>query len=98
MATGTSNRTPGMLPPQTSVFVGRAAELARLRELLRESRLVPITGPGGVGKTRLAVRVVSETADGFRDGVHMIELSEVRDPGMLIHTLAAKLAIAEVSN
>jgi predicted ATPase len=98
MATGTTHRTPGTLPPQTSVFVGRAAELARLRELLRESRLVTITGAGGVGKTRLAVHVVSEAANGFRDGVHMIELSEVRDPGMLVHTLAAKLAIAEVSN
>ena len=86
MATGTSYRTPGTLPPQTSGFVGREAELARARELLRESRLVTITGPGGVGKTRLAVRVASEAAAGFRDGVHLIELSGVRDPGLLVHT------------
>lgn len=51
MASGTSYRTPGMLPPQTSGFVGRVAELGRARELLRESRLVTITGTGGVGKS-----------------------------------------------
>ncbi len=98
MASGTSYRTPGTLPPQTSGFVGRVAELARARDLLRESRLVTITGPGGVGKTRLAVRVASEAAAGFRDGVRLIELSAVRDPGLLVHTVAAGLTLAELSN
>ena len=98
MATGTSYRTPGTLPPQTSGFVGREAELARARELLRQSRLVTITGPGGVGKTRLAVRAAGEAAGGFRDGAHLIELSAVHDPGLLAHTLAARLTIAELSN
>ena len=98
MATGTPYRTPGALPPQTSGFVGREAELARARELLRQSRLVTITGPGGVGKTRLAVRAAGEAAGGFRDGAHFIELSVVHDPGLLAHTLAARLTIAELSN
>jgi predicted ATPase len=98
MATGTSYRTPGMLPPQTSGFVGRVAELGRARELLRESRLVTITGAGGVGKSRLAVRVAGEATDGFRDGVHLIELSEVRDPGLLTYTVAAELTLVELSN
>jgi non-specific serine/threonine protein kinase len=98
MATGTSYRTPGTLPPQTSGFVGREAELARARELLRQSRLVTITGPGGVGKTRLAVRAAGEAAGGFRDGVHLVELSAVHDPGLLTHTLAARLTIAKLSN
>jgi non-specific serine/threonine protein kinase len=98
MATGTSYRTPGKLPPQTSGFVGRVAELARARELLRESRLVTVTGPGGVGKTRLAVRVASEAAAGFRDGARLIELSGVRDPGLLTYTVAAELTFAELSN
>jgi predicted ATPase len=98
MATGTSYRTPGKLPPQTSGFVGRVAELGRARDLLRESRLVTITGPGGVGKTRLAVRVASEAAAGFRDGARLIELSGVRDPGLLMHTVAAELTLAELSN
>jgi non-specific serine/threonine protein kinase len=98
MATGTSYRTPGKLPPQTSGFVGRVAELGRARELLRESRLVTVTGPGGVGKTRLAVRVASEAAAGFRDGARLIELSGVRDPGLLTYTVAAELTLAELSN
>ena len=98
MASGTSYRTPGMLPPQTSGFVGRVAELGRARELLRESRLVTITGTGGVGKSRLAVRVAGEAAGGFRDGVHLIELSGVRDPGLLMYTVAAELTLAELSN
>jgi len=98
MASGTSYRTPGMLPPQTSGFVGRVAELGRARELLRESRLVTITGAGGVGKSRLAVRVAGEAAGGFRDGVHLIELSGVRDPGLLMYTVAAGLTLAELSN
>jgi predicted ATPase len=98
MASGTSYRTPGMLPPQTSGFVGRVAELARARDLLRESRLVTISGTGGVGKTRLAVRVASEAAAGFRDGVRLIELSGVRDPGLLMYTVAAGLTLAELSN
>jgi predicted ATPase len=98
MATGTSYRTPGMLPPQASGFVGRVAELARARDLLRESRLVTITGTGGVGKTRLAVRVASEAAAGFRDGVRLIELSGVRDPGLLMYAVAAGLTLAELSN
>jgi predicted ATPase len=98
MASGTSYRTPGMLPPQTSGFVGRVAELGRARDLLRESRLVTITGTGGVGKTRLAVRVASGAAAGFRDGVRLVELSGVRDPGLLMYTVAAGLTLAELSN
>jgi predicted ATPase len=98
MATGTSNRTSGTLPPQASGFVGREAELARARGLLRQSRLVTVTGPGGVGKTRLAVRAAGDAAADFRDGVHFIELSAVHDPGLLAHTLAARLTIAELSN
>ena len=98
MATGTSYRMPGTLPRQKSGFVGREAELARTRELLRQSRLVTVTGPGGVGKTRLAVRVADETATRFRDGAYLAELSAVRDPGLLVYTLSAGLAAAGHGN
>jgi non-specific serine/threonine protein kinase len=89
-----TDSAPGTLPAQTSGFVGRAAELARVPGLLRRSRLVTITGPGGVGKTRLAVRVVGDLAGRYSDGVHLAELSAVRDPRLLAHTIAARLAIA----
>jgi predicted ATPase len=98
MATGTFYRMPGTLPPQASGFVGREAELVRADGLLRRSRLVTITGPGGVGKTRLAIRIAEQAADDFRDGVHLVELSAVRDPGLLVHTLAARLAIPDSEN
>lgn len=94
MATGTSYRTPGTLPPQTSAFVGRAADLARTRELLRSARLITLTGPGGVGKTRLAVRAAGDAAGDYPDGVHLIELSAVRDPELLAHSLATGFALA----
>src|ERR1700761_578393 len=94
MATGTSYRLPGTLPRQKSGFVGREAELARTRDLLRRARLVTVTGPGGVGKTRLAVGVADESATRFRDGAHLAELSALRDPRLLVHTLAAGLAAA----
>jgi non-specific serine/threonine protein kinase len=92
MATGTSYRPPGTLPSQASGFVGREAELSRVRDLRRRSWLVTITGTGGVGKTRLALRAAAE-ATGFPDGVHLIELSAVRDCGLLAPALAATLAI-----
>ena len=94
MAAGTSYRSPGTLPSQMSGFVGREAELSRVRDLLRGARLVTITGTGGVGKTRLALRAAVDAA-GFPDGVHLIELSAVRDPGLLTHALAAGLAVPE---
>jgi len=93
MATGTSYGPPGTLPSQASGFVGREAELRRVGELLRRSRLVTITGTGGVGKTRLAQRAAAEAAAGFPDGVHLIDLAAVRDPGQLPPAIAAGLGV-----
>ncbi len=93
MSLGTSYGLPGTLPRQTSGFVGREAELARLRELLRHSRLVTVTGVGGVGKTRLAVRAATGLASGFRDGVYLVELSALDDPALLAPSVAARLGV-----
>ncbi|HVT69485.1 MAG TPA: AAA family ATPase, partial [Trebonia sp.] len=101
MAAGTSYRMPAALPAPASGFVGRAAELGGARRLLRRARterpagLVTITGPGGVGKTRLAFRVADEAAGDFRDGVRLVELSALRDPGLLVHAVEAGLGLAE---
>jgi predicted ATPase len=93
MAAGTPYRRQGTPPSRASGFVGREAELSRVRELLRRSRLVTVTGTGGVGKTRLALRAAAEAAAEFPGGVHLIDLSAVRDPGLLVHALAAGLAV-----
>jgi predicted ATPase/DNA-binding SARP family transcriptional activator len=64
------------LPAMLTDIVGRAAAVAELRALLTERRLVTLTGPGGVGKTRLAVETAANSADAFPDGVWLVELAE----------------------
>jgi predicted ATPase len=93
MTSGTTHRIPGTLPPQATGFVGRQAEIAQVSVALMESRLVTIVGVGGVGKTRVAVRVAAQTAGRYPDGVHLVELSAVRDPQLLASTVAASLGL-----
>jgi predicted ATPase/DNA-binding CsgD family transcriptional regulator len=85
------------LPAETSEFVGRAAELRHIDALLRDTRLVTLTGPGGVGKTRVALRAAAAAAPRYRDGACMVELSALRDPALLPHTIARKLDLSEHS-
>src|SRR6202142_1913459 len=93
MTSGTTHRIPGTLPPQATGFVGRQAEIAQVSVALMESRLVTIVGTGGVGKTRVAVRVAAQTTGRYPDGVHLVELSAVRDPELLASTVAAGLGL-----
>ena len=93
MTSGTTRRTPGTLLQQATGFVGRQAELAQVSAALMRSRLVTIVGSGGVGKTRVAVRVAEQSAGRFPDGVHLVELSAVRDPRQLASTVAAGLGL-----
>jgi predicted ATPase len=93
MTSGTTHRIPGTLPPQATGLVGRQAEVAQVSVALMQSRLVTIVGAGGVGKTRVAVRVAAQTAGRYRDGVHLVELSAVRDPLLLASTVAASLGL-----
>jgi predicted ATPase len=78
---------------QATGFVGRTAELARVSALLDDARLVTLTGTGGVGKTRLAMRAATEAAGRYPDGVHLVELSPLRDPALLAHTVASRLGL-----
>ncbi|WP_189256544.1 ATP-binding protein [Lentzea flava] len=64
-----------------------------MRRLLSESRLVTLTGVGGVGKTRLALRAAAETQRAFRDGVWFVELSGVTDPELVVHTVLEQLGV-----
>jgi predicted ATPase/DNA-binding CsgD family transcriptional regulator len=95
MGTGLIWHWPGELPAEVTGFVGRREELARLATLLREARLVTVTGPGGVGKTRVAVRAAAQLAGGFRDGVCLVDLSGLRDPELLPNAVAASLGLPE---
>jgi len=77
------------LPLQPTSFIGRERELTEVVELLRSSRLVTLTGPGGSGKTRLALHAAAELADEFEDGVWFVPLAAV-DDGELIGAAIAK--------
>jgi predicted ATPase/DNA-binding CsgD family transcriptional regulator len=85
------------LPSQATSFVGRTAELAELRTLMSAgSRLVTIAGPGGIGKSRLALQVAADALDGTGDGVWLAELAPVAEPEVVARTVAAVLGVSEV--
>jgi len=78
-------------------FVGRRRELGETRRLLASSRMLTLTGVGGVGKTRLALRVAAEARRTFPQGVWFVELASLRDPMLLPHTVANTLELRQVS-
>lgn len=82
-------------PSPLTPFVGRVAERAALTEALREHRLVTAVGPGGVGKTRLALSVAAEVADRFGDGVWYVDLVPVTDGLMIAPAIADALGLGE---
>ena len=83
------------VPAPLTSFVGRHAELQEARKLLLSSRLVTLTGPGGCGKTRLALELARSLPDRFPDGVRLVELEAVSDPALVPQALAAALGIGE---
>lgn len=86
---------PHNLPIQTSSFVGREHDLAAARKNLRDTRLLTLTGPGGTGKTRLALQLAAEVVPDYRDGVWLVELAPQADPGAVVPTICSALAIHE---
>ncbi|MDQ1750803.1 MAG: hypothetical protein QOE71_1859 [Pseudonocardiales bacterium] len=85
----------GNLPLEVSSFVGRRREVAQAKRLLSTSRLVTLAGVGGIGKTRLALRVAAEVQRAFEDGVWLVELGELHDSALLAHTVADSLGLRE---
>ena len=91
----TGRRRLGLLPAEATSFVGRAAELAGIGVLLRTTRMVTVTGPAGVGKTRISLRAAGDAAGQFPDGTWLVDLGGLRDPVQLADTVAAALGLAE---
>jgi predicted ATPase/DNA-binding CsgD family transcriptional regulator len=84
-------------PSQLTSFVGRRAERAALAEALAERRLVTAVGPGGIGKTRLALAVADDLAEGYAGDVWYVDLVPVTDPAMIAPAVASALGLGETS-
>ncbi|HJQ04634.1 MAG TPA: LuxR C-terminal-related transcriptional regulator [Nocardioides sp.] len=88
---------PDLATGELTSFVGRKQELADVRRLLSTGRLVTLTGMGGVGKTRLALRLATDARRAFPDGIAVVELSALNDPELLPHYVMETLEIREHS-
>ncbi len=98
MATPAGWRREGNLPAELTSFVGRTRLLATVRQRLQDSRLITVTGIGGVGKSRTALRVAHLVRQRFKDGVWYIDLARLQDAGMVHHTITGALGIADQSD
>jgi len=81
------------LPIPISSFVGRGRELSKIKGLLEGGRLVTLTGPGGSGKTRLAIHAATDLIDAYKDGVWWVELAPVNEPSLVPFALARVLGL-----
>ena len=95
VASNTRRQQIGWLPAEVTSFVGRRHEVAGVKQLLSTSRAVTLLGVGGVGKTRLALRVGLEVRRAFRDGVWLVELAALTDPDLLAQVVAEALEIRD---
>jgi non-specific serine/threonine protein kinase len=87
---------PSSLPVRLTSFIGREREIAEVKELLQAKRLVTLTGTGGIGKTSLALEVVSAVKSQFGDGVAPVELATLADPELVAQAVATALGVREI--
>jgi len=88
-------RRLGNLPAEATSFIGRQGARAEVKKKLGQARLVSLVGPGGVGKTRLAIRIGTELGRGFRDGAWLVELADVRDARLVSNALMLALDLRD---
>ncbi len=91
----TLNAFPNNLPLQLTSFIGRARELTETKQLLSSARLLTLIGPGGTGKTRLALQIGADLLTSFPDGVWLVDLAPLTDPGLMEQTVAYVLGLRE---
>ena len=91
----TLDNFPHNLPLQVTSFIGREKEIAEVKRLLWESRLVTLTGPGGTGKSRLSLQIAADFLELYPDGAWLVELAPLVDPALLPQTVANVLGIRE---
>jgi non-specific serine/threonine protein kinase len=84
------------LPAPLTSFIGRETEVREIKHLLDSNRLITLTGPGGSGKSRIALQVASKVADQFLDGVFVVDLATVHDTHLLLDMIARTLGIREI--
>jgi predicted ATPase/class 3 adenylate cyclase/DNA-binding CsgD family transcriptional regulator len=96
---GTLDAHPHNLPVQPTPLIGREREVAAVQQLLLRAdvRLLTLTGPGGSGKTRLALQVAAELSDHFPDGIYFLNLAPISDAELVVPTIAQTLGVKESS-
>lgn len=97
MARGESSQVVGNLPPEAMKIVGRRREVSEARRLMSDTRLLTLTGVGGVGKTRLALKIAGEMRRAFPDGVWLVELAPLQDRDLVARTVATALKLHDQS-
>ncbi len=94
----TLDSTPNNLPTQLTSFVGREADVIEAKRLLAGTRLLTLTGPGGIGKTRLSLQVAADAVQMFPDGVYFVALSAVNDPDLIPSVIAQSIGLSVSGN
>jgi predicted ATPase/class 3 adenylate cyclase len=87
---------PNNLPVQVNSFIGREREMAQTKELLADTHLLSLIGPGGTGKTRLMLQLAGEVLPQFANGVWLVELAPLTDPALVLQTIVATLGLREI--
>jgi predicted ATPase len=95
---GRAIATQGNVPAELTSFIGRRRQLQEIKSALTGARMVTLVGPGGVGKTRLALRLASDLRRGIPDGVWLVELAGLRDPELVAKAVMTSLGLRDESS